>query len=91
MAKLVIEHYEERVLFPELTVKHYRIHCYLQTSDGKQHKTYCDLSKEPNTTLFDFGCFENSDIDEFDYKNKWAMSEQVLRWANVNIPTSYKP
>ena len=85
MAKLVISGYEHRVLFPELSVKHYRVFCALVTSDGKEHKTYCDMSKEPNSPVFDFTCFEDADIDEFDYKNKWKMSEQVIQWATSNI------
>lgn len=85
MAKLNIERFEERVLFPELPVKHYRVFVSLQTSDGQLHPTYCNLSKEPNSPLFDFGCFENADIDEFDYRNKWAMSEKILSWARENV------
>lgn len=85
MAKLVIENFEERVLYPDLPVKHYRVHCYLETKDGTRHKTYCDLSKDNNSPEFDFGCFDNADIDEFDYKNKWAMSEKVIAWAKANI------
>lgn len=88
MAKLLIERFEERVLFPDLPVKHYRVFCSLQTSDGQLHPTYCDLSKESNSPLFDFGCFDNADIDEFDYKNKYAMSEKVLNWAKDNINES---
>lgn len=86
MAKLVIERYEKRLLYPELPVKHYRVYCSLVTSDGKSHETYCDIAKEPNSPVFDFTCFDNADIDEFDYKNKWKMSEQVIQWAHANIP-----
>ena len=85
MAKLVIDRYEQRVLYPELPVKHYRVHCSLITSNNQRHDTYCDLAKEPNSPVFDFTCFDNADIDEFDYKNKWKMSEQVIRWAHDNI------
>lgn len=88
MARLNIERYEQRVLYPEASVKHYRIFCSLQTSDGKSHATYCDVSKESNSPLFDFGCFDNADIDEFDYRNNWAMSEKVLNWAKANINES---
>lgn len=86
MARLVIDRFEERVLFPELPVKHYRVFCALVDSAGIRHETYCDLSKDNGSPVFDFGCFDNSDIDEFDFKNKWAMSERVLRWAIENIP-----
>lgn len=85
MAKLVIERFEERILFPELPVKHYRIFCHLLTSDGTKHGTYCDLSKDDCSPEFNFGCFDNTDIDEFDFKNKWAMSEKVISWAKANI------
>lgn len=85
MAKLIIERFEERVLFPCFPVKHYRIHCHLLTSDGKKHKTYCDVSKEDCSSEFDFTCFDNADIDEFDYKNKYAMSEMVIRWCKDKI------
>jgi hypothetical protein len=57
----------------------------LVTSDGRKHPTYCDLSRDTPTSPFNFTCFENADIDEFDYKNKWAMSEQVIKWAERNI------
>lgn len=85
MARLNIERFEERVLFPDLPVKHYRVFVSLQTSDGKVHPTHCDISKETNSPVFDFGCFDNADIDEFDYRNKWAMSEKVLDWALENV------
>ena len=85
MARLNIERFEERVLFPDLPVKHYRILVSLHTSDGKTHYTTCDVSKETGSSVFDFGCFEDADIDEFDYRNKWAMSEKVLKWALENI------
>lgn len=85
MAKLVIKGYEQRALYPDSEVKHYRVNVALVTSDGKEHETHCLLSKEPNSPLFDFGCFDNSDIDEFDYRNKWKMSEQVIKWAHDNI------
>ena len=86
MAKLNIERFEEKVLFPDLPVKHYRVYCSLITSDGQSHPTYCDLSRDHGSSTFDFTCFDNADIDEFDFRNKWAMSEKVLKWANVNIP-----
>lgn len=85
MAKLVIDRFEERVLFPDLPVKHYRVHCALVDSKGVRHETYCDLSRQEGTPLFDFGCFDNADIDEFDYKNKYAMSEMVLKWAQEHV------
>ena len=85
MAKLVIDRYEQRVLYPDNPVKHYRVFCALVTSDDKRHETYCDMSKEDKSQTFAFTCFENADIDEFDYKNKWKMSEQVIQWAERNI------
>lgn len=85
MTKLIIERYEEKVLFPDLPVKHYRVYVNLVTATSGSHSTYCDLSKESGSSTFDFGCFENADIDEFDFRNKWKMSEQVIAWANRNI------
>ena len=85
MAKLIINRYEEVVLFPELPVKHYKVYISLVTSDGKEHETHCNLSRDNGSSLFDFGCFDNSDIDEFDFRNKWRMSEQVMRWAEKEI------
>lgn len=85
MAKFKINGFEQRVLFPDLPVKHYRVFCSLITSDGTEHKTYCDMSKEDNSSTFDFTCFDNADIDEFDYRNKYRMSEQVINWAGEHI------
>lgn len=85
MAKLVIDRFEEMCLFPDLPVKHYKVFCALVDSKGVRHETWCNLFKEDNSPMFNFGCFDNSDIDEFDFKNKWAMSEMVIRWANENI------
>jgi hypothetical protein len=91
VAKLIIHRFEERVLYPDLPVKHYKVYCALQDSKGVNHETYCMVSKEQGVSVFDFGCFEDADIDEFDYKNKWAMSEMVLKWAEKNIHVTFPP
>jgi len=85
MARLIIDKYEERVLFSDLPVKHYRVYVSLVTATGDTYPTYCDLAKEPDSPTFDFTCFENADIDEFDFRNKWRMSEQVIKWCENNV------
>lgn len=85
MARLVIDKYEERVLFPDLPVKHYRVYVSLITANGDMHPTWCEVAKEHGSSTFDFTCFDNPAIDEFDYRNKYKMSEQVLKWCETNV------
>lgn len=85
MAKLNIIGYEERQPYGAMPCKHYKVNVALVTSDGNSHETFCLLAKEPESAKFDFTCFEDADIDEFDFRNKWRMSEQVISWAERNI------
>lgn len=79
MAKLKIKGYKDLILYPELnSVKHFTVDIELEKSDGSVIKDEVKINKEHN--MFFWG-YASKEIEEFDLKNDYKMSESLLKWA----------